>query len=63
MRENTKSRTINILIYIFLIILAVIYLLPRLWMLLVSFKTNEEIFRSPFGMPEVVQLGNYIFAW
>ena len=63
MRENTKSRTINILIYIFLIILAVIYLLPLLWMLLVSFKTNEEIFRSPFGMPEVVQLGNYIFAW
>ena len=63
MRENKKSRTINILIYIFLILLSVIYLLPLLWMLLVSFKTNEEIFRSPFGMPEVIQLGNYIFAW
>ncbi|MBQ7563743.1 MAG: carbohydrate ABC transporter permease [Lachnospiraceae bacterium] len=63
MRDNSKSKTINALIYIFLIILAVIYLLPLLWMLLVSFKTNEEIFRSPFGMPEVIQLGNYIFAW
>ena len=63
MRENKKSRTINILIYLFLILLSVVYLLPLLWMLLVSFKTNEEIFRSPFGMPEVIQLGNYIFAW
>ncbi len=63
MRANKKSRTINILIYVFLILLSVVYLLPLLWMLLVSFKTNEEIFRSPFGMPEVVQLGNYIFAW
>ena len=63
MRENKKSRIINVLIYIFLILLSVIYLLPLLWMLLVSFKTNEEIFRSPFGMPEVIQLGNYIFAW
>ena len=63
MRDNKKSRTINILIYVFLILLSVVYLLPLLWMLLVSFKTNEEIFRSPFGMPEVVQLGNYIFAW
>lgn len=63
MRENKKSRMINILIYVFLILLSVIYLLPLLWMLLVSFKTNEEIFRSPFGMPEVIQLGNYIFAW
>ncbi len=63
MRANKKSKMINILIYIFLIILAVIYLLPLIWMLLVSFKTNEEIFRSPFGFPEVIQLGNYIFAW
>lgn len=63
MRENKKSRMINILIYLFLILLSVVYLLPLLWMLLVSFKTNEEIFRSPFGMPEVIQLGNYIFAW
>ena len=63
MRENKKSRTINILIYLFLILLSVVYLLPLLWMLLVSFKTNEEIFRSPFGMPEVILLGNYIFAW
>ena len=63
MRANKKSKTINVLIYVFLIILAVIYLLPLVWMLLVSFKTNEEIFRSPFGFPEVIQLGNYIFAW
>ena len=63
MKRNSKSNVIKILIYVFLVVMAFIYLAPLCWMLLVSLKTNAEIFRSPFGMPEVVQLGNYIFAW
>ncbi|HOO29004.1 MAG TPA: carbohydrate ABC transporter permease, partial [Lachnospiraceae bacterium] len=63
MRENTKSKVVKILIYLFLILMAVIYLAPLIWMFSVSLKTNAEIFRSPFALPEVIQLGNYIFAW
>lgn len=63
MKRNSKSNVIKILIYVFLVVMAFIYLAPLCWMFLVSLKTNAEIFRSPFGMPEVVQLGNYIFAW
>lgn len=53
----------KLFIYIFLVILAVIYLAPLVWMVSVSMKTNAEVFASPFAMPAVVQLGNYIFAW
>jgi len=52
-----------ILIYIFLAVLVVIYLFPLLWMLNVSLKTNKEVFSSPFALPKVIQLGNYIIAW
>ena len=53
----------QILVYIFLSILVLIFIFPLLWMVNVSLKTNSEIFQSPFALPKVLQLGNYIFAW
>lgn len=52
-----------VLIYILLVFMLVIYLAPLLWTLMVSFKTNKEIFDAPFALPTVLQLGNYIVAW
>lgn len=54
---------VSMIIYLILLLLVVIYVTPLLWMVNVSVKTNAEIFASPFGLPQVVQLGNYIFAW
>lgn len=54
---------VAVIIYFVLFVLVVIYLAPLLWMVNVSLKTNAEVFASPFGFPEVLQLGNYIFAW
>lgn len=54
---------ISIIIYVVLLLLVVVYLVPLLWMVNVSLKTNAEVFASPFGMPEILQIGNYIFAW
>lgn len=54
---------ISIIIYVILLLLVVIYLFPLLWMVNVSLKTNAEVFASPFGLPQILQLGNYIFAW
>lgn len=54
---------VRILIYLILSVLVVIYIAPLLWMLNVSVKTNAEVMASPFSLPKVVQLGNYIFAW
>ena len=53
----------TVLIYVFLLLLCCVYLIPLLWMVSVSVKTNAEVFASPFGFPNVLQLGNYIFAW
>ncbi len=52
-----------VIIYLFLILMLVVYLAPLLWTFMVSFKTNAEIFTSPFAPPTVIQLGNYIVAW
>lgn len=54
---------LKILIYMILTLLVVVYLAPLLWMVNVSLKTNKEVLLSPFALPEVLQLGNYIFAW
>lgn len=62
-RHSKKISFARIVIYIVLSLLVVIYLFPLLWMVNVSLKTNKEVFASPFALPKVVQLGNYIFAW
>lgn len=53
----------TIIIYFFLCILAVIYIGPLLWVVLVSFKTNAEIFQNPFSLPKILQWDNYKIAW
>jgi raffinose/stachyose/melibiose transport system permease protein len=58
-----KSKAIRVVIYIFLIFLVFIYVLPLLWMVFVSFKTNAEVFQSPFGLPQTLQWENYSVAW
>ncbi|MCD7726417.1 MAG: carbohydrate ABC transporter permease [Clostridiales bacterium] len=58
-----KISIAKIAIYIFLILLAFIYLAPLVWMLFVSVKDNAEIFTSPFALPQQIQWENYAFAW
>lgn len=40
---------------------AVMY--PIIWMFLGSFKSNAEIYRNPWGLPESFNLENYVHAW
>lgn len=68
MKKNVKTRNkgihpLQVAIYVLLLLLSVIYLFPLFWMLSVSLKTNREVLSSPFSIPKVLQLGNYIFAW
>ncbi|MBE5916210.1 MAG: carbohydrate ABC transporter permease [Pseudobutyrivibrio ruminis] len=53
----------KIIIYIFLIIMAFIYLAPLVWVFNVSFKTNSEIFTAPFALPKAPTFENFAFAW
>ena len=64
MNQKTKRVSVpKILIYIFFCIMVLIYVVPLLWVFSVSFKTNAEIFSSPFSLPKGLFLDNYAVAW
>jgi ABC-type glycerol-3-phosphate transport system permease component len=44
-----------------LVVLVMFY--PALWMVLSAFKTNREIFRRPFGLPNEWLWSNFAKAW
>lgn len=60
---NKKSKIAMKVIYVFLSLLAVVYLLPLLWVIYVSLKDDKTLFVSPWAMPEHLMFENYSFAW
>lgn len=62
-KEKRKSVVAKVIIYIFLVLMAVLYIAPLLWTLSVSFKIKNEVISNPFGLPKSFFLGNYSFAW
>ena len=58
-----KTSPVKIIIYIFLVFMAVLYLAPLFWVFNVSFKTNAEIFTAPFALPKAPTMDNFTFAW
>lgn len=65
MKQTGKKKTkiSTIIIYLFLSILAAVYLLPLLWVIYVSLKDDKTLFVSPWAMPEHLMFENYSFAW
>lgn len=61
--SGKKLSAVQILIYVFLILISITYILPLLWVFNVSFKTNREIFSAPFALPKDITFDNYSFAW
>lgn len=45
--------------WLFLLVLAVLTVVPLLWLLVSSFKTTPELFRSPFSLPTRWSLANF----
>lgn len=43
------------------LVIAIVY--PLLWMALSGFKTNQEVFGDPFGLPGALRWSNYATAW
>lgn len=50
-------------LYVFLIVMSLAFICPMLFTLVSSLKENNEIFSSPFSLPEVFRYENYIIAW
>jgi raffinose/stachyose/melibiose transport system permease protein len=58
---NTKSkkRRSHLGGYFLIYIITFVVMIPFLWMLLLSFKTNSEILNSPFSLPDSFSFHNY----
>lgn len=62
--KKRKLGPADIFFRVFLWAYAVISLYPLVWMLMYSFKNNDEIFVSnTFGLPKIWRIENYIKAW
>jgi raffinose/stachyose/melibiose transport system permease protein len=46
-----------------LALLALLFFIPLIWMVLSSFKTNAEIFTTPFSLPTQVDFTQWALAW
>ena len=51
------------LIYALVIVLAAMIMLPFLWLVLMSFKTNDDIFAFPPKLLFTPTLENYVGLW
>ena len=50
-KQNIKRTVVQIFINVFLAIVCLTMVLPLLYMLLCSTKSNEELLMEPFGLP------------
>ena len=60
---NHRTKIVHGFIYAFLIILAVIYLLPLAWVIITSLKDDAVLMISPWELPARPMWENYSFAW
>ena len=49
--------------YIILLIASISIIYPLFWMTYTSLKTNEEVIKSPFGLPSRISFDNINKAW
>jgi len=60
---KTKKTTLNVIIHLFLLTVAVTCIFPLLWMISSSFKTQETIFKDMSLIPQSFHFENYYQAW
>ncbi|HEY7525182.1 MAG TPA: carbohydrate ABC transporter permease [Candidatus Limnocylindrales bacterium] len=56
-------RAPGILASLALILVAIVFFLPLVWMVLSSFKSNRAIFSQPFAFPEAIDPARWVRAW
>ena len=55
--------SMKVIAYAFLIIMAIIFVMPMLFTIISSLKTKLDIFSDPFALPKNPQWSNYVVAW
>ncbi|MGM9974328.1 MAG: carbohydrate ABC transporter permease [Clostridiaceae bacterium] len=59
----TKKILVNIFIYGVLIFTVAVSILPIIWIIISSFKTNAQILSSPFSLPENITFGAFTYLF
>ncbi len=62
-KRSLSSTVIQITIYGFLAFWALVVVFPMIWVLVSSFKTDQEIFFSPWTPPAKLMWDNFARAW
>jgi raffinose/stachyose/melibiose transport system permease protein len=62
-QASRSSRMPGALVSIGLVLVAVLFFFPMVWMVLSSFKSNTEIFSAPFSLPSAIDLSTWARAW
>jgi raffinose/stachyose/melibiose transport system permease protein len=57
-----RHALVRVLVWVALAALVVAVLYPLLWMLFSSFKSNQEVFASPWGLPGELRWRNFVQA-
>ena len=55
--------SMKVIAYTFLIIMAIIFVMPMLFTIISSLKTKLDICSDPFALPKNPQWSNYVIAW
>jgi raffinose/stachyose/melibiose transport system permease protein len=58
-----KKRDKKILFYLILLIYSIANIYPIIWMIINSFKTEQEFSLNKFNLPSVFRWENYVSAW
>ncbi|MGW4031127.1 carbohydrate ABC transporter permease [Streptomyces sp. NPDC004838] len=62
-REKGEGRVLNVFSHGILIIWAIMVVMPLLWAVMTSFKTDRAIFTSPWALPDKLHFSNWSRAW
>ena len=61
--SGASRRIPGLLAGVGLVVLAALFFFPMIWMVLSSFKSNADIFASPFALPTSIDFGRWAKAW
>jgi N-acetylglucosamine transport system permease protein len=61
--SGISGKIVNLIIYLVLGFWALIVIFPMVWTVVSSFKTDQEIFFSPWTPPAQLQWDNFVRAW
>jgi raffinose/stachyose/melibiose transport system permease protein len=62
-RQRRTIRVSEWAVGIALVVLAIVFFFPMVWMVLSSFKTDQAIFSTPFALPESIDPAQWLEAW